>query len=368
MEKWDAHALREQLLMEIRSQSHRSLLQAIVDPFRRACGERLGCRPPVWLAASFMTLLVLCMGLVLTIVFREGGVSAFALEQMIWISLVGLCTALAAHILCVRLLLTLRDHVIPNLEREKDLIVVKEGIAKIFSLRRQILFVIFSTPMVWFLLFRLTNQAVDAPVVFDVPHLGVFLISALAGAEGAGALYFVIPLLDFLPRMRAFHFRLYELNPRESDVMVFLSAAATEVMWVFVLLNALIAAAMVAMGLLHDRTLLIVLVLLLWLPLIVAYLGAQRTFREIITQAKWRYLGELQSRIRSALQHPDALEKESLEDINRWMDFHSRIASTPNSAVDLGARLHFINGLIMPLIAAALTNYQHLIQLFSSSP
>jgi len=67
-----------------------------------------------------------------------------------------------------------------------------------------------------------------------------------------------------------------------------------------------------------------------------------------------------------ALQaHENIAEKETVEAINRLMDYHDRIKATRNSALDLRAGLNFLNSLLLPLLAFLLANLKEVLKLFS---
>ncbi len=58
-------------------------------------------------------------------------------------------------------------------------------------------------------------------------------------------------------------------------------------------------------------------------------------------------------------------DKETIDAINRLMDYHDRIKATPNSALNFRAGLGFLNSLLLPLIAFVLANLDKLLKLFS---
>ncbi len=57
--------------------------------------------------------------------------------------------------------------------------------------------------------------------------------------------------------------------------------------------------------------------------------------------------------------------KETMEAVNRLMDYHDRIRATPNSALNLRTSLGFLNSLLLPVIAFVLANLDKIVQLFS---
>ena len=43
------------------------------------------------------------------------------------------------------------------------------------------------------------------------------------------------------------------------------------------------------------------------------------------------------------------------------MDYHDRIKSTPNSALNMRVSLNFLNSLILPILAFVITNYADMV-------
>jgi hypothetical protein len=86
---------------------------------------------------------------------------------------------------------------------------------------------------------------------------------------------------------------------------------------------------------------------------------------KIITRAKWKKLNEIQAQIEKLEVEENIVEKETMEAVNRLMDYHDRIRATRNSALDLRAGLNFLNSLLLPLLAFLLGNLKEVLKLFS---
>jgi len=90
----------------------------------------------------------------------------------------------------------------------------------------------------------------------------------------------------------------------------------------------------------------------------------QTSLSSIIRRAKWKTLNEIQARVEKLHASEKLGEKDTMEAINRLMDYYDRIKSTRNSRVDLGAVLNLINSLLLPLLALALGNIDKILALF----
>jgi len=111
-----------------------------------------------------------------------------------------------------------------------------------------------------------------------------------------------------------------------------------------------------------------IITVLLWTPIIALFILNQTSLSNIIRQSKWKKLNELQTRIEKLQESENYTDKETMETINRLLDYHDRIKATKNSAVDLRTILNFVNSLLLPLIAFILGNLDLVFNLFSKKP
>jgi len=88
----------------------------------------------------------------------------------------------------------------------------------------------------------------------------------------------------------------------------------------------------------------------------------------IIRRAKWKTLNEIQVKVEKLQAVENFEDKETMEAINRLMDYHDRVKATRNSALDFGTYLNFINSLLLPLLAFILGNLDLVLNLFTRNP
>lgn len=112
----------------------------------------------------------------------------------------------------------------------------------------------------------------------------------------------------------------------------------------------------------------IILVLFLWLPIIAIFILNQTSLSSIIRRAKRKTLNEIQVKVEKLQTAKNFEEKETMEAINRLLDYHDRVKATRNSAIDLGTTLNFINSLLLPLLAFVLGNLDLVLNLFARKP
>jgi hypothetical protein len=112
----------------------------------------------------------------------------------------------------------------------------------------------------------------------------------------------------------------------------------------------------------------ILLVLSYWLALIAIFTLNQTSLSSIIRRAKWKMLNEIQSKVENLQAAENFEEKETMEAINRLMDYHDRVKATRDSALDFRTYLSFFNSLLLPLLAFILGNLDLVLKLFGIKP
>jgi hypothetical protein len=96
------------------------------------------------------------------------------------------------------------------------------------------------------------------------------------------------------------------------------------------------------------------------------FIISQYSVRKIIVNAKWIVLNRLQQQIID-LQNKDfgASSESTVGQINALMDLHDRIRSRPNSMLNLGTGISFLNQLMLPLLGLLLGNVDKLLKLIN---
>jgi hypothetical protein len=112
----------------------------------------------------------------------------------------------------------------------------------------------------------------------------------------------------------------------------------------------------------------ILIMIVWWVPLIALFILYQTSLASIIRRAKWKTLNEIQTQVEELRATGSLKDKETIEAINRLMDFHDRVKATRNSAIDSSTIINFINSLLLPLIAFLLGNLDKVLLLFSRKP
>jgi len=167
-------------------------------------------------------------------------------------------------------------------------------------------------------------------------------------------------------RLRRYDLKLFIADPASSELISRLSNELNYVVYLVAVLAAIITLTMALPGLLPYYG--ILLVLSYWLALIAIFILNQTSLSSIIHRVKWKTLNEIQAKVEKLQAAENFEEKETMEAINRLMDYHDRVKQTRNSAIDLNTTLNFINSLLLPLLAFLLGNLDLVLKLFGIKP
>jgi len=181
------------------------------------------------------------------------------------------------------------------------------------------------------------------------------------------ALYIILRTLTLPIKLADCQLNIYESDPANSEVVQRL----IYVLNVYIYLVAGYCAIGTMLGALISELSWSVwgFIFLGWTPTIIQFLVNQYAIRKIIIDAKWRNLSRLQTRIQE-LQNDaltDAPDKAIIQ-LNQLMDLHDRISAKPNSALNWGTGLSFLNQLLLPLLGLLLGNMDKLLKLLARTP
>ena len=101
-----------------------------------------------------------------------------------------------------------------------------------------------------------------------------------------------------------------------------------------------------------------------WAPTVILYATGQYHVSDVIVRAKWRMLTQVQTKIETLYTGKKIPNRETLEQLEKLMNYHDRIKSTPNSALNFRASLNFLNSLLLPVLAFVATNIPGIVELF----
>lgn len=177
-------------------------------------------------------------------------------------------------------------------------------------------------------------------------------------------LLYMILLLS--ARLRQYDLKLFSLDPSSSELILQLSSKSNLVVYIVGVYASMMTFIFIKSSFFTSSG--IFLVLVLWLPLIAMFILNQTSLASIIRRAKWKTLNLIQNQVEELRATNKLKDKETMDAINRLMDFHDRVKVTRNSAIDSRTVFNFINSLLLPLLAFLLGNLDKVLLLFSRKP
>ena len=310
---------------------------------------------PFWYSALIIFLMLILAGSVLSLILREFNTRPILV--MLWGIGLNYLGLILFNIHQHHFNAHLQEHIVDAIESSQDLtdlqhwlsLTANRKMASIFSFA----FALVSGVFLW----AVYRQSLSEFIGFG--PLVAFVLSFVF----YGAMIYYAILFSTLPnRLSRYHFKLYEPDPSSSALIHHLSNAFMHALYLFAFYAALATLLTAMEGLLVSVNL--VRLVGWWTILTILFAVIQYSLSRITTAAKYKSLGEVETRIDLLLSQVDPEDKEAREGINWLMDYHDRIKSAPNSALHFRAMLEFVNSLILPLVAFVITNLKEILGLF----
>jgi len=203
-------------------------------------------------------------------------------------------------------------------------------------------------------------------------NIGVFVGYGLTFAGiipsmfGAAFFYLLLMVILLSAKLRRYDLKLFAADPSSSELASRLSGELSLFIYfvgVYAAVLTLLSALSVSLSSAG-----IFLVLFYWLPIIAMFILNQTSLSSMIRRVKWKTLNEIQAKVEKLQAAENFADKETMDAINRLMDYHDRVKATRNSALDLSTTLSFINSLLLPLLAFLLGNLDLVFKLFARQP
>jgi hypothetical protein len=166
--------------------------------------------------------------------------------------------------------------------------------------------------------------------------------------------------------LRRYNLSLFAADPANSELVSRLSGVLSIFIYFYAVYAAYLTLVATSLGLLPSLGL--IAVLILWVPLISIFILNQMGLSSMIRRVKWKTLNEMQTKVEKLQAAKNFGDKETMDAVNRLMDYHDRVKATRDSALNLGSVLSFINSLLLPLLAFLLGNLDKLIALVTRQP
>jgi hypothetical protein len=260
-----------------------------------------------------------------------------------------------------RIFVLWRDDILDATESIRSLQEFEDWLEKACNLRLHFLVTIFGG-----LLLGLSSMALYDTLLGAFVGYG-FTFALIIVNVFTAAFFYQFSIVILLPTiLRRYDLRLFAADPATSELLARLSGELAFFVYFIAVYSALFTLAGLSQG--TSQAAGIFLVLFLWLPIIAMFILNQTSLSSIIRRAKWKTLREIQSQEEKLQDVENFSDKETMEAINRLMDYHDRVKRTRNSAIDLSTTLNFINSLLLPVIAFVIGNINLVLSLFKKQP
>ena len=318
--------------------------------------------PSYWINGLLLTLLTFLLGLGVSVLLREA-VTTDELYFTFWAAGMGALSLIANKVNVRAFLNTFGGPLLDRMERSSDVLDLGGWLKRNFRLRFPLLFGLIVGPILGILLYNGWRVGHARPPF----HVGSGLAVILSCMEAMWVGYYLYPFyLMFPPQLHRYHFDLYTPDPSSSEVVGRLSRLLTFILYVTMGFLVLLMIGLGLFDVLSTKTLVpgFLLSLLVVSPMVIMYAAGQYHLSDLITRAKWKMLNELQEKIEKLSGGENIPDKDTLERLSKLMDYHDRIKSTPNSALNFRASLNFLNSLLLPILAFILANLDKVTAVF----
>ncbi len=354
---------REVIRKQINTGKYKSLAAIILDGIGIFFQEVTHRKKVIsYLSSGFIiALITILISLLVSLIAKE--LHTFAKLDAIlmgfWGIFMGYLSIVGFYKVIQHFLETLSRSILDSIESIADLENLENWLASTSRTRNQLIFG---------LCFAIIMPVFFFPVIWKIlgpqyPRFGFSFIAIVSFFQvGLTASYF-FPLLSFLKQLSKYKLKLFTSNPASSEVIEQSMQTLSQ--------QSLLAASMVAFFtfgfVLFDffrQQDILGLVIFSWVLFIYGFFDQQSVFRRIITRTKRVKLNSIQEQIERLEATQNLANKDTLEAINRLMDYHDRIKDTPNSAINLRSGLSFLNSLLLPVVGFLLGNIETVLKLF----
>jgi hypothetical protein len=324
---------------------------------------RLKNQPPWPVNACVLGVLLFLPGLGVAIATKE----IFQWKEtglfILTLGVIAYLAPIVSHInLVYNVLPGIRDDLVDSIISVEDLHKLHSWLNALWSFRKWMVFIV-SAGLFWTILIMGGLSGASG----GLTGLGILTLNLAIDPFFVIPFYFIFHMLTLPFQLAGYRLNLYESDPANSEVIQRLISMLN----VYIYILAGYIALLTAFVSLSSAISWIVYVTVLfgWIPTTLQFLINQYAIRKIIIRAKWQNLNHLQIQIRE-IQNTD-LRKTSEETIirlNQLMDLHDRISAKPNSILNLGTGLSFMNQLLLPVLGWFLGNLDKLLKLLTRTP
>ena len=275
--------------------------------------------------------------------------------------------ALIANKVNIRAFLnTFRESCLDKMLRASDVENLGKWLKDNFNIRLPLIAGLLGGPLLGWLLYHTWLVNLRATGISLEFHWGVFVTVALASIQSVWVAFYLYPFYVAFPsRLDKYNFDLYTSDPSSSEVVGRLSRLLTYILYVTI---AFIVQLTIGLSYLNVITTesagpALIFSVFVWAPTVILYATGQFHLSDVIVRAKWKILNQMQVKIESLYAVKKIPDRDTLEQLEKLMNYHDRIKATPNSALNFRASLNFLNSLLLPILAFVAANIPGIVEL-----
>ena len=361
-------------LLRSQIETYRSLPEYVLDGIgnlitrsrlpRNASTQEQEGFPSYWINGIVLAALTFAIGIDISTVLREP-LTDEEVWFSFWASAMGALSLIANKVNVRAFLNTFYGPLLERMERSADILDLGNWLIRNFKLRFPLVFGFVLGPVLAVMLYNGWRVSHEHAAF----HIGTFVTLLVSCVEAMWVGYYLYPFyLMFPPQLHRYHFDLYTPDPSSSEVVGRLSRLLSFILYVTMGFIILLMIGLGLFDILSEKTLLpgFLISLIVFSPMVIMYAAGQYHLSDVIVRAKWKMLNELQTKIEKLSGGEEIPDKDSLDRLSKLMDYHDRIKSTPNSALNFRASLNFLNSLLLPILAFILANLDKVIDVFKN--
>lgn len=322
--------------------------------------------PSFWLNGAIIAVFTYLIGWTVSLLLREP-IGALERTLALWGAGTG-ALALIANKINIRIFLnTFRQSLIDRMLRVRDVEHLDHWLKGNFNIRNPLIAGLVVGPLLGWLLYDTWLENQNAAGIAMNFHWGPFVTIVLASIQSVWVAFYLYPFYVAFPsHLDKYNFDLYTPDPSSSEVVGRLSRLLTFILYVTIAFIVQLTIGLSYFNVITTESAgpALIFSVFVWAPTVILYATGQYHLSDVIVRAKWKMLNQVQTKIEKLYAGDKIPNRETLEQLEKLMNYHDRIKATPNSALNFRASLNFLNSLLLPVLAFAAANIPGIVELF----
>lgn len=183
------------------------------------------------------------------------------------------------------------------------------------------------------------------------PTISVYLFNILVFMLISPHIFWIfIIAFTFAFSIRDWKFQLFQDDPSRTYVIQALHQISSNVLLAIASLMALNLILVIPLNL-YSQIYLIISTSIFWIPALLYFVLTEGSFSHLIREAKLKRQAVIQKQIMEIENTQNMSQKEPAEAVQRLLDLHDRVKTTPVSVINLNSIANLLGSLALPLLA-----------------